>query len=300
MYDEHFMAPVDEWEALEFAEDTEPFQEDFLSEAEIADFDDLDMPEEDDSDLGEVSDEELDMFEDYLDLADALREGLSEEYADWPAEELEESLANVMDSLTPAESFHFAKALGQIGTSANQALADPRFRQIAGTALPLAGGVAGTALGGPVVGTAIGTAVGGAAASALPGGGVPGSTTAAAPGFKPSAAGAGPPAAAQGLLLMNNPAVQKAALAAAFGPHGQTQVNGVPVGAVMHALSTIFGEAAAEADEISYETSKTPAYMRDAQSVSADPAAPGDRARALYAALVRAEDPHLVEAVHWR
>jgi hypothetical protein len=263
------------------------------------DLEDFDLPDEDESYLAGLSDEELELelFEESLDLGEALREALSEEYADSTPEELEAALFNIMDALTPAESLNFTKALRQIQAGAGQALRDPTIKQIAATGLPLAGGAVGT-LGGPA-GTVVGSALGGAAAKALAGGGSTPSTATGTPDPKPSAAAAGLPAAAKGLVLMNDPAVLKATLAAALGQQGRTSVNGVPVGAVMNMLSTIFGQAAGEADELVYESSATPAYMLDEQAPSGDPVAPGDRAQALYAALLRAQDQHLAEQVDW-
>ena len=280
--------------------------EDFGTEVDV---DAVDMFEEDESYLDELSDEELDMLDEgYLDelsdeeldmfegddgdLGEALREALGDEYADAPSEGIEEALYNVMDSLTPGESFSLAKALG--------AVRDPTFMQIAGSALPLAGGAVGTALGGPGVGTALGSTLGKAAATALPRDNKARSAAAAVSRLKPSATGE-LPAAAKGLVAMNNAAVQKAALAAALGPQGQAAVNGIPVGAVMNMLSTIFGQAAAEADEVLYETAGPPAYMLDDEgSLYADPAAPGDRARALYRALIQAEEPRMTQPEEWR
>ena len=277
MDESYYLTASEELDAFEMAEDLDAF----------------DLPEEDESYLAGLSDEEL--FEESLDLGEALREALSEEYADSTPEDMEAALFNVMDALTPAESFSFAKALRQIEAGAGQALRDPTFKQIAGTALPLAGGAFGT-LGGPL-GTAAGSALGGAAAKALAGGGTTPSTATGAPGPKPPAAAAALPAAAKGLVAMNDPAVQTATLAAALGQQGRASVNGVPVGAVMNMLSTIFGQAAAEADELMYESSTTPAYMLNEQAPSGDPVAPGDRAQALYAALLRARDRHLEQGV---
>jgi hypothetical protein len=269
-------------------------QFELLDDFEMAeDLDAFDLRDEDESYLAGLSDEEL--FEESLDLGEALREALSEEYADSTPEEMDSALFNVMDALTPAESFNFAKALRQIEAGAGQALRDPTFKQIAATALPVAGGAVGT-LGGPA-GTVVGSALGGAAAKALAGGGSTPAAATGAPGPKPSAAATPLPAAAKGLVLMNDPAVLKATLAAALGQQGRTSVNGVPVGAVMNMLSTIFGQAAAEADELMYESSATPDYMLDEQAPSGDPVAPGDRAQALYAALLRARDRHLEQGV---
>jgi hypothetical protein len=204
-------------------------------------------------------------------------------------------LFNVIDALTPAESLSFTKALRQIQAGAGQVLGDPTVKQLAVAALPLAGGAVGT-LAGPA-GTAVGSALGGAAAKALAGGG--GARPAAGAAGPGPAAAAGLPAAVKGLVAMNDPAVVKATLAAALGQQGRTSVNGVPVAAVMNMLSTIFGQAAAEADEQMHQRSATPTYMLDEQAPPGDPVAPGDRAEALYAAFVRVRDGQLAEEVDW-
>ncbi len=90
----------------------------------------------------------------------ALRSAMREEYADASAEEMGEALANVLDSMSPAEGFNFTSALNQI-------VSHPTFAAVAKTALPIAGGLLGTAIGGPV-GTALGSQLGNLAASALP------------------------------------------------------------------------------------------------------------------------------------
>ncbi|MGH3804349.1 MAG: hypothetical protein ACRDTD_30275, partial [Pseudonocardiaceae bacterium] len=51
---------------------------------------------------------------DAADPAEVLREALHEDYADALPEELEAALGNILDSMSPAESFNFAKALRQI------------------------------------------------------------------------------------------------------------------------------------------------------------------------------------------
>jgi hypothetical protein len=96
------------------------------------------------------------------DLADVLRSVLHEGYADASDEEMNDALANVLDSISPAEAFNFASALDRIGKGASQLISDPTFAAVAQTALPILGGAAGTMIGGP-----IGTALGG---SSQPGG----------------------------------------------------------------------------------------------------------------------------------
>jgi hypothetical protein len=61
----------------------------------------------------------------------------------------------------------------------------------------------------------------------------------------------------------------------------------VPVGAVLNMLSTIFGRAAADADELMY------ARTDGDSELSTDPASPADRAQALYESFVDAENDYL-------
>ena len=263
-----------------------------------ADSDAWDMME-DEYDLAVMLGEELDMDEDVLDLEQVLRDALREDHADAPPEEMEDALANVLESMTPAESFNFAKALRQVEKGAAQALADPAVGQVATTALPLAGAAVGTYFGGSA-GTAIGSGLGGAAAKALPGA-KPTPPAPAPPPMpslsKPTVAG-GSTAAAKGLVLTQQPEVLKSLLALSLGEQGRKSVDGVPVGAVMNLLSTIFGQAAADADELLHASDETAGYLLDGEGqYNSDPVAPADRADALYAALLDAENDHISEAV---
>ena len=62
----------------------------------------------------------------------------------------------------------------------------------------------------------------------------------------------GSPAAAQALVLTQQPEVVRALLSTAMGQHGRKQVSGIPVGQLMAMLSQVFGQAAADADELMY------------------------------------------------
>jgi hypothetical protein len=201
-------------------------------------------------------DEGADWLDESADLAEALRESLVAEYADATASEMSGALANVLESMSPAEAFNFAKALKQIPRGAGRVLADPTFGQIAGSALPIAGGALGTVIGGPV-GTALGTSLGTAAAKALPRS--PTKAPVSRPAVPPPvpatatpAVAGGSAAAAQGLVLTQEPDVLKSLLALAMGKHGQKTVSGVPVASIMSMLSSVFGQAAADADELMY------------------------------------------------
>ena len=104
---------------------------------------------------------------DAADLTDALRSSLSEEYADASDEEIDDALANVLDSMSAAEAFNFTSALNRIGKSASQLASDPTFAAVAQTALPILGSAAGTMIAGQA-GTGLGAKFGSLAASALP------------------------------------------------------------------------------------------------------------------------------------
>ena len=189
------------------------------------DVDDYDDEEYDDDIDADDDDEDVEVDED-VDLAEVLRDALADEYAEASLDELDDALDQMFESLSPAEAFNIGKALTQIGQSG----------------LPLAGGAVGTLVGGPVVGTTIGKSLGTAAAKALP-------------GSRPKSSPAGPPtggspAAAQALALTQQPQVLQSLLALALGRHGRKSVNGVPVGAVMNMLGSVFGQAAADADAL--------------------------------------------------
>ncbi|MEU8365252.1 hypothetical protein AB0C27_55480 [Nonomuraea sp. NPDC048882] len=158
----------------------------------------------------------------------------------------------------------------QIQRDAGQTLANPLVGQGVRTALPVGAGTLGTLIGGPA-GTAIGSQLGTLAAGALPQAGKPGkvsglsSAGGGTPAVPPIPVGATPEAgvarpavadgsaaAAQGLVLTQQPDVLKALLALSMGQHGARQVGGIPVASVMNMLSSVFGQAAADADELAY------------------------------------------------
>ena len=279
--------------------------------------------------------EGLDWFEeqpDRADLADVLRCSLHDDYADASEEIIDEALAEVLDSMSPAESLSVAGALSQIGKGAGHLLSDPTFGQIARSALPMAGGALGTVAGGSF-GTVLGTRLGAAAASALPAraasqapvvpiavvpqaGPVPGTpptaALAAVPGAAPAAAVPGAPrtaapavvapassvadgsaAAARALVLAQHPAVLQSLLAAALGQYGQTHVGGVPVAKMLGMLSEVADEAAADADELMYL--RRAEYTGDDES-GTDATATG-LDQSLYARLLEADNADLAEAI---
>lgn len=268
-------------------------------------------------------------------IAEALRSTLREGYGDASGEEVGDALANVLDSMSPAEAFNFASALHRIGKGAGQLASDPAFVGIAQTALPVLGGAAGTMIGGPV-GTALGSKLGSLAASALPARPAPPSAPAQppaavpppppglpAPGIPapaappaaaapaPGAPAVSPPetpppqpgsasgvaggsaAAAQGLVLTQQPDVLRSLLATALGEHGRQTVSGVPVARVLGLLSQVLGKAAADADELMYIGQQSDA----AESVPDD--APADSVDSLYADLLGADNLELAEVAGW-
>jgi hypothetical protein len=239
---------------------------------------------------------------------------------------MEDALANVLDSLSPAEAFNFSSALDRIGKGSSRLISDPAFASVAHTALPVLGGAAGTLIGGPA-GTALGGKLGSLAASALPtpprpapvtarpaaaapSPGIPASATqpvvaapapsAAAitlPGVPPqpgsaSPAAGGSAAAAQGLVLTQQPDVLQSLLATALGQHGRQTVSGVPVAQVLGLLSQVFGKAAADADELMY-------HGQQSDSAESVLDAPGDPADLLYDDLLGADNLELAEATGW-
>jgi hypothetical protein len=103
---------------------------------------------------------------------------------------------------------------------------------------------------------------------------------------------AGSAAAAQGLVLTQQPDVLRSLLATALGQHGRQTVSGVPVAQVLGLLSQVFGKAAADADELMY-LGRQP---ESAESVLDDS---DDAADYLYADLLGADNLELTEAIGW-
>jgi len=220
-------------------------------------------------------------------LADVLRDVLSDDYSHADAEAIDDALGEIMDSLSAAEAFNFAKAFKQIQKSAKKFGVDKVLGQVAGVALPIAGGAVGTLVGGPV-GTALGSSLGNAAAGALTGG------RPARPAI-PGIAG-GSAAAAQGLVLTQQPDVLKSLLALSMGQHGKKAVNGVPVAKIMNMLSSVFGQAAADADELMYlGESRDPSDSDEATYGAYSDQWPVGRE--LYTTLLDADNAELAEAM---
>ena len=155
-------------------------------------------------------------------LTDALRSAMRPEYADASDAEMAEALGNVLESMSPAEAFNFGSALSSIAKSAKKLVSDPTFIQVAKTVAPIAAGAVGTAIGGPM-GAALGSQLGNLAVSALapapapppaapPRAAAPPPVTPAPPVAAPppaptSPVAGGSAAAAQGLVLSQQPDV---------------------------------------------------------------------------------------------
>jgi hypothetical protein len=272
-----------------------------------ADADSEDMDWNEDETWSNEDDEDFD--DGLLDIADALQDALADDYADADPEDIDNALADILDSMSAAEAFNFAKALKQVGRTAGKVVSNPIFKQVAGAVLPIGAGAVGTLIGGPV-GTALGSSLGSAAAGALTGKGPSGpgvprlakalpALTQALPGLAktmPPVVG-GSAAAAQGLVLTQQPDVLKSLLALSLGQHGKKSVNGVPVAQVMNMLSSVFGQAAADADELMYlDESESYPYSEEAGfGADVDESATG---RELYATLLDADNAELEEALN--
>lgn len=227
-----------------------------------------------------MSDPDDDLF------AEVLLDALNEAYGDADDKELDEAVTEMLESVSPAEAYGLAKAITQIGRGAGTITSDPTFGRIAATVLPAAFGTVGASVGGPVGAAAAGR-LGAVAARSLPRRRRPGSSGSPVP----RAAG-GSQAAARALVLSQHPDALRGLLALALGAHGRRTVSGVPVAALMSMLSTVFGRAAADADELNY-------LAPDEAEESSDISWIGDDDD-LYAALLDADNAEVDEAVGWR
>ena len=245
-------------------------------------------------------------------IVDALRSALRDEYADADDADLVDAATDMMSAMSPAEAFNFGAALSQIGKSACRLASDPTFASIARTVAPAAGGALGTFIGGPL-GTALGSKLGTLAVSALPAPPMagPARPPAAAPVPVPppgpavlpppapaapapvSPVAGGSAAATQALILSKHPDVQQAALATALGQQGRREISGIPAAQLLGLLSQVFGQAAADADELVYNEA-----VPDAAESSGPEAEPGSL-RSLYCDLLGADNLELAEAAEW-
>src|SRR5262245_40630624 len=136
----------------------------FTSEADLDDWLDEEALYDDELYDDELDDEALYDEEDdeFIDLGDAFRRLLHDDYAGLSPEETDEVLLDMVESLPPDEGSSFLNALSSIAKTGRDAVRSPQFSQILSAAAPLAG----TALGGPA-GGAIARSLAQAAGSAL-------------------------------------------------------------------------------------------------------------------------------------
>lgn len=254
-------------------------------------------------------------------LADALRSAMREEYADASTDAMGDALEAVLGSMSPAEAFNFSSALDRIGKGATKLVKDPTFIQVASAAAPIVGGLvlgpAGAALGGIAANALLGGAAPPpapappAAAAPVPSAPpapppglppipaapapVPRAPAAPAPEVPPPAAGpvpsmaGGSAAAAQALVLTQQPDVLRSLLATALGRHGRQRVSGIPVAQVLALISQVLGQAAADADQLMYTE-------QQADSPEGVSEAFGGSDRSLYIDLMCADNVEIAEA----
>jgi hypothetical protein len=118
------------------------------------------------------------------------------------------------------------------------------------------------------------------------------SQAAPAPVGASSVAG-GSAAAAQGLVLSQQPEVLRSLLATALGRHGRQQVSGVPVAQLLTLFSQVIGQAAADADELMYLEQQPDAAEGIVEDV------PSAQVRGLYTDLLGADNLEFAEAAGW-
>jgi hypothetical protein len=143
-----------------------------------------------------------------------------------------------------------------------------------------------------------------AALPASPATPVPGAVTASPPEIPPPPAAAAPSArmpavtggsaaAAQGLVLTQQPEVLRSLLATALGQHGRQQVSGIPVAQILSLFSQVLGQAAADADELMYLEQQPDATEGVVEDVPLTPV------RSLYTDLLGADNLEFAEAAGW-
>ncbi|NUU18717.1 hypothetical protein HP550_15795 [Cellulomonas humilata] len=214
---------------------------------------------------------------------DVLADALDARYAYASPYDLADAWDGMLESVTPAEALSLSRAARTIGRGASTLARDPALATVLSTAAP----VVGTAVGGPI-GGALGAKLGSVAAARLAPAAAP-----VSPGPTSTVAGttglsAGSTAAAQLLVLLGQPDVQRALLRLALGEHGKrTPVNGVAVPELTRALSTIAAQAAQDADDL------CPADEHD----PADDAEDAPDPDTVYRTVIDALDAELAEAV---
>jgi hypothetical protein len=106
----------------------------------------------------------------------------------------------------------------------------------------------------------------------------------------------GSAAAAQALVLTQQPDILRSLLATALGQHGRQQVSGVPVAQVINLFSQVLGQAAADADELMYSQQR-PESADTAEGILDD--ARADSVQSLYIDLLGTDNLELAEAAGW-
>jgi len=91
---------------------------------------------------------------------------------------------------------------------------------------------------------------------------------------------------------MEQPDVKKAVLSLAMGQHGKKSVNGVPIASIMGMLSSVFGQAAADADELMYVAEQERDSLGEAMPDWSESAG-----RSLYPTFIEAQNYELAEAL---
>ncbi len=240
--------------------------------------------------LDELTEYELDEWEESLEDAETLREVLHEDYADSPSEEMEEALENILNSISLEEGWNIKKILRDIRKNKT-------VGQVLQQGLPAAAGVVGGIYGGPM-GSALAAGAAQKATQAFaiePKGTKRPSrpkkiTRPSAPVvlLKKTSPKGGSTAAAKLLQLTQDPNVLKSILALSLGEHGKQEIkldkNGknIKVGAVINLLSTLLAEAVDDADELA-RTGSQSSYLYDSEGeFLVDPASSEQRAGLLY------------------
>jgi hypothetical protein len=95
-------------------------------------------------------------------------------------------------------------------------------------------------------------------------------------------------------VLTQQPDVLKGLLSLAMGKQGKQSVNGVPVAAIMSMLSSVFSQAAADADELMYSGGDTAGLASDEAALDDGNLGPD---RSMYTTLMDADNAELAEAL---
>jgi hypothetical protein len=250
----------------------------------------------------------------YADPYPAIREVLSEDYADAAPETIERFVESAYPGLTAEDLEGFFSGLRRAGRSigrvAKRALPGVIQGATTGAALgpwgALAGGLAGGALSAATSGGARGAPRRSGARPRLPARGMRG-PAARSPAARVPVAGS--PAGAQLLRTLARPEVGQALRSLAMGGAGRRNVNvgglNIPTGAITNVLGRLLERAEMEMHAASVgEATGTPAYLLDnAGEYLVDPGDPDQRADLVLelfaeADALEAEDERTVEVIY--